>query len=393
LPEPGGTKARNTSAILRTILARGPIARSRIAEATGLSHASLSRLTTDLVAQRYLREIEPQRPAEAGRPLVPIDFDTTWLALGMHVGRDRTTFAAADLRGRLVARADVPHPEREPEALVAHALRTLPHAVGPRGRAQKALGLGVSVGGWVDPDRGIVVENDALGWRDVGIRTMLARHLSIPVLVESNVRAMALAELWFGAATSAQSLVYVFIGNVVGAALVVGRTIHRGPLSAAGGIAHMRLSSGSARCSCGRDGCFQAMATDMGLVERALAAGVIRERSIDALIAAARDGDSAARTLLELRARAIGEALAAIIGLINPDLVVLAGSGVTAAPEFFPTIRAEAQRRCVLPIDAETVIRPAAAGTDVLGLSATALVLDAFYRQTLPQRAKRTLSA
>jgi len=216
----------------------------------------------------------------------------------------------------------------------------------------------------------------------------------MPVLVESNVRAMALAELWFGVATNAQSLVYVFIGNVVGAALAVGRSIHRGPLSAAGGIAHMRLSGGAARCACGREGCFQAVATDMGLVERALDAGVIGEPSIDALIAASRDGDDAARWLLETRAQAIGEALAVIIGLINPELVVLAGSGVTAAPEFFPTIRAEAQRRCVLPIDAEAVILPAAAGADVLGLSATALVLDAFYRQVLPpQRAKRTLSA
>ena len=177
-------------------------------------------------------------------------------------------------------------------------------------------------------------------------------------------------------------------------ALVVARTIHRGPLSAAGGIAHMPISGGSVRCTCGRNGCFQAVASDMGLVERAAEAGVIRERSIDALIAAARGGDAAAHALLAERARAIGEALAVIIGLINPDLVVLAGSGATAAPEFFPLIRAEAQRRCVLPIDAERIILPAAAGADVLGLSAIALVLDAFYRQVLPaHRAKRTVRA
>ena len=384
--QPGEMRSRNSSAVLRTILARGPIARSRIAQLTGLSQASMTRLTTNLVTQKFLREVEPQRAADAGRPLVPIDFDTrTWIALGMHVGRERTTFAAADLRGALIARADVPHPRREATALIAHALETLPRALA-LGRGQRALGLGVSVGGWVDPDAGVVVENDALGWHDVRVRDLLEREVAFPVLVESNVRAMALAELWFGVAKNAQSLAYLFVGNVVGAALAVGRTIHRGPLAAAGGIAHMRFSSDATRCACGREGCLQAVAGDMHIVERAVAAGVIAEPTIDALIAASRAAPGVARTMLEALARAIGAAVAAIAGLVNPELIVLAGSGVTAAPEFLTVIRAEAQRRCVLRLDAETAILPAAAGTDVLGLSATALVLDAFYRQVLPLR-------
>jgi predicted NBD/HSP70 family sugar kinase len=273
--------------------------------------------------------------------------------------------------------------------VVRQAVTWLRRLAARHARGAQALGVGVSVGGWVDPDDGIVIENDALGWHNVPLRGRLERSLGLPVLVESNVRAMALTELWFGVATQVRSLVYVFIGNVVGAAIVVGRTIHRGPLSAAGGIAHMRLASSNLRCSCGRIGCFQALTTDMHLVERAVERGVIARPSIDALIEAARGGSRPARALLEARARSIGEGLAVIIGLVNPDLIVLAGSGVTAAPEYLATIRAEARSRCVLPIDAERAILPSGLGADVLASSSIALVLDAFYRQELPLAAAR----
>jgi predicted NBD/HSP70 family sugar kinase len=346
-------------------------------------------LTTELLARRFLAEVPPTAPADVGRPLVPIDFDArSWVALGMHLGRDRTTIAVADLRGTLLASEDLVHAARDPGAVVRQAATGLRRLAARYADDARALGVGVSVGGWVDPDGGMVIENDALGWRNVPLRSRLERSLELPVLVESNVRAMALTELWFGVATQVRSLVYVFIGNVVGAAIVVGRTIHRGPLSAAGGIAHMRLASSNVRCSCGRIGCFQALTTDMHLVERAR--GVIARPSIDALISAARGGSRPARALLEARARAIGEGLAVIIGLVNPDLVVLAGSGVTAAPEYLATIRAEASSRCVLPIDAARMILPSGLGADVLASSSIALVLDAFYRQELPASAVRS---
>jgi predicted NBD/HSP70 family sugar kinase len=389
--QPETMRSRNTSAVLRAVLARGPIPRSHIARLTGLSQASVTRLTTELLARRFLAEVPPIAPVDIGRPLVPIDFDArSWVALGMHLGRDRTTIAVADLRGTLLASEDLVHAARDPGAVVRQAATGLRRLAARYADDARALGVGVSVGGWVDPDGGMVIENDALGWRNVPLRSRLERSLELPVLVESNVRAMALTELWFGVATQVRSLVYVFIGNVVGAAIVVGRTIHRGPLSAAGGIAHMRLASSNVRCSCGRIGCFQALTTDMHLVERARERGVIARPSIDALISAARGGSRPARALLEARARAIGEGLAVIIGLVNPDLVVLAGSGVTAAPEYLATIRAEASSRCVLPIDAARMILPSGLGADVLASSSIALVLDAFYRQELPAAAVRS---
>jgi predicted NBD/HSP70 family sugar kinase len=385
-----GSRSLNTSAVLRAVLAHGPIPRSHIARLTGLSQASVTRVTTELLGRGYLAEVPATATADVGRPLVPIDFDLrSWVALGMHVGRDRTTIAVADLRGTLLATDELGHEAFEPAEIVRQAVTWLRRLAARHAGGAQALGAGVSVGGWVDPEDGVVIENDALGWHNVPLRRRLEKSLGMPVLVESNVRAMALTELWFGVATDVRSLVYVFIGNVVGAAIVVGRTIHRGPLSAAGGIAHMRLASSSVRCACGRVGCFGTLTTDMHLVERAVARGVIAQPSIDALIGAARGGSRPARALLEARARSIGEGLAVIIGLVNPDLVVLAGSGVTAAPEYLATIRAEARARCVLPIDADRAILLSSLGSGILASSSIALVLDAFYRQDLPLAATR----
>src|SRR5207249_228669 len=135
-------------------------------------------------------------------------------------------------------------------------------------------------------------------------------------------------------------------------------------------LAHLPLSDLSVTCACGRQGCFQALASDVALLERAGAA------SIAGLVEAARAGDATADDLLRRRARHVGEAVAILIDLFDPDLVVLGGSGTLTAPEYIADIRAEAAGRAHLGFDPDHKIVPTAFGEAELVVAPAALILE-----------------
>ncbi|MBJ7603387.1 MAG: ROK family protein [Candidatus Dormibacteraeota bacterium] len=380
----------NASAVLRAVLAHGSAARSEIAAATGLSAVSVGRQVTDLIGAGVLRELSPVG-AELGRPRVPLEIDLHGHRVaGIHIGLHRSSLGVTDLRGNLLRRIELTHDSTEPRPILeqaAQAVETLP---------ERPIGLGIAVGGWVQPIDGTVVENDALGWRNVEVGTLLRERTGVPVWVESNVRAMALAESWLGGGSQAASLAYLFVGNVIGAGIVIRRALHRGPQGAAGAIAHVPLSDRGVTCQCGREGCFQALASDAAVLARADELGLDGTRDLAGLIAIARGGNTQAQGLLRRRARHVGEGVALLIDLLNPELVVLAGSGALDAPEYLKDLRQEASAKAHTDFEAERLIVPSSFGADAIVVGPCGLVLDAVYQrptELIHPRPARRLSA
>ncbi|MEY9956625.1 ROK family transcriptional regulator [Streptacidiphilus sp. MAP5-52] len=384
--QPGDVGRRNVAAIMRTVLGHGPQPRARIAELTGLSAGTVTRLTARLTSAGLLHELPGVLgPAESGRPRVPLDLSTARSAVvGVHIGLLRTTVGLVDPRGTVLGQAVHPHHSFQPGALVTQAAAAVEQLIGETGAGRRVLGIGVGIGGWVDSDHGTVVEHQPLGWRDVPLRALLSAALDRPLRLEGTVRAMALAESWYGAATRAQSLVELFIGNVVGSALVLDRRIHRGPHSAAGTLTHMPVARArGVRCGCGRSDCLQAVATDEAVLALARASGVARETdAFEDLVRRAQAGDRAAGTLLRRRARHVGRAAALLLDLVNPELMVLAG-GPLLTPEYLPDVRRELARHSQLGGEAATRLVPSGLGPHALILSSAAPFLDAYFSDPL----------
>ena len=133
-----------------------------------------------------------------------------------------------------------------------------------------------------------------LGWRDVPARQVFADATGLPVRVDNHARALARAEQLFGDPRARTSIVHLFVGNMIDAAFATGGTIHHGPHSAAGAVAHLPLEGRSERCLCGGRGCLQAAVSSRELGVRAAREGVIPEPSFDGLLAAAQAGDQRA---------------------------------------------------------------------------------------------------
>jgi predicted NBD/HSP70 family sugar kinase len=403
---------------LRAVLDHGPVARSTIARIVGLSPAAVTRLTGDLVAAGLLRECaQPAGPKGVGRPHVPVDIDVTRrVALGLHVALSHTTLALLDLRGRVIAKERLPHavgdsrtaPDRQavldsrgglrpkkvldsrevldPRVVLGEAAARIPGFLAEHAAGASPAGLGVAMGGWVDPADGVVVEHALLGWRDVPVRELLAQATGLPVRVDNHSRALARAEQLFGDPRARASVVHLFAGNMVDAAFATGGQVHHGPQSAAGSVAHLPLEGRDEPCLCGRSGCLQAAVSSRQLGLRAAREGIIAEPAFDSLLAAAVSGDQRARRLFAERARLLGSAAALLLDVLNPELLVVTEQGIRNVPGCLEVLWEEASRRSGVRADARCSIVPSPFGDDVLPVAAGTVLLGAVYDSPLRRR-------
>ncbi|MER5184740.1 ROK family transcriptional regulator [Streptomyces sp. NPDC002896] len=383
-----GRREANAAAVLRAVLDHGPVARSGIAKLSGLSPAAVSRQCTDLARLGLIREM-PELVASSGvgRPQIPVDLhsgtDGGPLTAGVHIGVPYSTFGLTDLRGTVLARRTFRHDGIAASALseeVGRALAAFLAEHAPSGT--RILGVGAAIGGWVDPETATVVRHDALGWHQRPLGAELQRHTGLPVRVDNHARAVAQSELLFGRPAARRSLVHLFIGNVVDAALAIAGVVHRGPGSGAGDVAHLPVPESAVKCPCGRTGCLEATVSDTVLTGRAVAAGIVPEPSAALLVDAAAAGDRRADTLLRERARAVGRATGLLLDVLNPDLVMVTEHSSLLNPEYLEEIRTAATTHSHVCDNPERIVIPHAGPATILVAAAT-VMLNPLFRSPL----------
>ncbi|MFC5664480.1 ROK family protein [Kitasatospora misakiensis] len=377
-----GRRDVNAATVLRTVLDHGPVARGRVAALTGLSPAAVSRQVVDLTRLGLLHE-RPGSTAPGsgtvGRPQLPVDVDTGRIAVaGLHIGLPYTTFAFLDPRGNVLYRKELSHRGRTGRAVLRPLLERLPRLLAAVPDGRTLVGLGAVTGGSVDHERGLILRHDPLNWRDLPLGALLAEASGLPVQVDNHARALARAEILFGHPAARRSMVHLFVGHVVDAALAVAGTVHIGPASPTGDVAHLPVPDSDALCHCGRTGCLAVAASDTTLFEAATAEGIVERPDRAAFLAAVRAGDPRADRLVRRRAEIVGRALALLADVVNPDLLVLTETFALLDPAYLDVVRGEFTRRSHLRRD-EGLLIAQQRGADVLAVAAGAPALDALY--------------
>jgi predicted NBD/HSP70 family sugar kinase len=382
-------RRRNIAQVARTLLHQGASARADIARMTGLSATSVTKITAYMIRTRMIRELAAVSGGDTGRPRVPVALDTSYHRfIGVHIGLRRITGGLLDLAGNVVVEHAVTH-RRPSRAGILTEVRNL-HAElrTAAGGADRVLGAGVVTGGRVDPDRGLVVEHPLLGWKNVPLVAEMGT-IAHPVFVDGSVRGLALAETYLGAARDTNSSVFLFIGNIVGAGIMVDGRLRKGHDAAAGTIDHLSLGAAYSPdsraterpgepCRCGRHDCLAALASDVAVLATARARALIRpHESFESLVKRSRSGDSAARDLLRTRAELAGIAAATLMDLLDPDLLVL-GGGLLQTPEHLGALRSAAAGRLTRPAAAERIV-PTGLGEGSLVRGSASPVLHAFF--------------
>lgn len=227
------------------------------------------------------------------------------------------------------------------------------------GAETKCEGVGIAIPGMIDLRTGRIMNAPTLGWRDVDIREKLANAIGMPVLIENSGRACALAQLWLEKdAVSSQNFIYVNVSDGVGVGIVMNGQLVRGHNYIAGEFGHMPLDLDGPQCMCGSRGCWEAYISNLATTTRYFGGNLSKlrtnhlngrrgELSVPDLIERARTGDQKARSAINVTARYLGLGLGAVINLLNPDVLYLAGEITSAWDMIEDIVRASINERAL----------------------------------------------
>lgn len=346
------------SAILARLGAQGPASRADLARSLDVSPALITQLVKELISDGLVDERE-HSPSQGGRPARILGLvASAGHAIGLKIAPDHLAFVEVELDGTVIRSAQEPF-----DAAAATLLEGLGHATEQfisGGEGLPILGIGVAIPGTVDAQGSGIVDSYQLGWNDVPIGPTLRRILGLPVLVENNVNALAMAERLFGIGRNHETFLTLTIGTGVGAGLVMDGVVLRGGSGGAGEIGHVPVVDHGALCSCGNYGCLETIVGQAALERRARDEGIIPEASsIGALTRAADEGDLRAIAVFRDAGTTLAKVLASVVQVFDPESVIVLGEGTAAwkywAIGFEPAFRASLlpSRRGV-PVEIET---------------------------------------
>lgn len=323
--------------------------------------------------------------------------DTPRYLLGLDVGGTKIAAVVADGSGHIVAKIRRPTPAAlGPAGIVAEMTDTLTEVCAA---ASVALGdaaaLGVSFGGPYDHVRGVVRDIPNLpDWGGVALHRLLSDALpSLPIAIDNDANAAALAEWRFGAGRGSDNMLYLTMGTGIGGGIVSDGRLYRGLRNAAGEVGHTVLVPGGAQCGCGHKGCLEAYASGPAIARRAIekidaghggdfvavlegagvAAGDLRTELI---VEAARDGNRFAVDHLEDTAFYMGWGIANAVSILAPEVVVLGTVATAAGDMFMDLLRRHVVEMAMPGVGEGTRVEAAGLGDLVGDYAAVALAAD-----------------
>ena len=285
--------------------------------------------------------------------------DARWIA-GADIGGTNVVvgLVRSDAGGPVGVRAAPTRPQEGAAAVarrIAAMAREAAVAAGAR-FPEEVEGLGVGVPGPLDLDSGTVLETPNLGWNNVPMREMLAEAAGVSVTLHNDADCAAYGEWRRGAGQGAHCLVCLTLGTGIGGGIVLGGQVHRGASGAAGEVGHTCVEMNGRRCGCGARGCVEAYASGPAIAARAVEAGYRAESpgrdgspgdvvTAEMVCGAAADGDRRAARVVAEAGAVLGVAVANLVHVLAPDVIVLAGGVARAGEMLLAPLRREVRRR------------------------------------------------
>lgn len=345
--------------VLETIRAQGAIARIDIARETGMSPATVTAISAELLEAGLIREVQPEaKPttSKRGRPRVSLALrgDAHKIA-GIKVAHSSITVLVIDFEGNELVDHDMPlvQARMEPEQLCNAIVTALEQCCRKGGFGLADIsGLCVGMAGLVDATRNFVYWSSSLTSRNVDMGAHLGQHLNCAIFVENDANLVAKAEHLFGKGRDVSDFIVITIEHGVGMGVVIDDEIYRGTRGCGAEFGHTKVQLSGALCQCGQRGCLEAYVGDYALLREArLLSDEATPQSIGQLSAAAREGDALAGSILERAGRMFAMGLANIINIFDPELIIVSGTHSSMDYLLTPQV-IEEMRQSVVQVDA-----------------------------------------
>jgi N-acetylglucosamine repressor len=366
----------NVSLIIELVRRADSISRADLARQSLLSAPTVSTIVDKLLARGILIEVSTA-PSSGGRPPVLLSVDPkAGYVIGIKLRGDSLTTVVCDLAAQIVATQELHVPLVGDPVAAIHAVeievkRALRNAKVPR---SKVLGVGIGLSGIIETSSGTCNFSHLLQWRDVELAEPLRRRLDMPVWVDNDVNTLAVAEKWAGDAHDARDFVTLTVGRGIGLGIVIDRSLYRGANGATGEFGHMIVEPGGSKCECGRFGCLEAMVGEDAL-RRRVGERHGRQLSRDELIALVVAGDDATLEVIESAGRKLGLAVANMITLLNPEMLIICGEGTELGSHFLDPIVTAVREQTFADLGRWLEIKVQRWGDEAWAVGAATLVL------------------
>jgi predicted NBD/HSP70 family sugar kinase len=373
----------NRQIVLNYVRERGPISRAEIAQVTALQRSTISLIVDELKEEGLVEELSGE--STGGRPPILLSLRTAYpVAIGVDVGTARTAVAASDLAGRVLEQEEFDtHPDAD------HTIREIITNIEKlTAKSRESIeGIGVSLPGLVNP----VTGNSFVPhfkWRDLPIEGELQNALRLPVTVDNDANAAALAELWFGRpeVREVRDFIMVLVEGGLGTGIVFDGQVYRGEGSAAGEFGHMTIGAGAPiKCAAGGRGCWEAFASERAALARyaKLSRGANGRRDVTfaQLMDRALRGEGIARAALKETGHYLGVGIGNLIQGLAPQAVIIGGPITRVWHLISDEVESAAKESICRGLPSTTIIA-STLGTQPTLMGALSLVLASKFAST-----------
>ncbi len=398
----------NISLVVNSIRHYGPISRVDIARRTGLGRSTVSDIVGLLLKEEFVRETGSGHPNAStpavGRPPVMLEFNPhSRFVVAVKLAPASVTAAITDLDAEVIGSVERPIGIRLSEGAVRQQIsEAVYEALSCCGLSMdKAIGVGVAMPGIVDSRTGVSISPRFFLWQNLPLRNLLEEEFGVPVFIDNDANAAALAEKLKGCGREASHFVCVTIGIGIGAGIIIDNKLYRGAMAGAGEIGHITIQEDGPECTCGNRGCLELFASDDAIIremKRIVESGcdslvtriaVEENREIDrSMVAfAAKEGDEAARSVVRQAGEHIGVGLGTLVNILNPEMIVVAGEAVADFGSLLlDPIRDSICQRSMGVLARRLEVVESRLGGQIWIVGAASLVLDDFFGAPIYER-------
>jgi glucokinase len=312
--------------------------------------------------------------------------------IGLDLGGTKILTGLSDKNGKILARSrrDT-EAELGEEKIISNMVETVKDVLRKtRFNSEDIKTLGIGSPGPLDAEKGIIIENSNLPWKNVAIKARMEEAVNIKTILKNDANAAALGEKWFGAGRTVDNMVYLTISTGIGGGAVINKELFTGVNDNACELGHTVIDPDGPLCGCGNHGCLESFASgtaigrmareaaEAGKSEKILELADNKIKDIDAVICAqaAYNGDKTAQEIFDKAAFYLGIGLGNFVNIFNTEMIVL-GGGVMKASDLFLDKALEKMNEIALPGPLEVVeVRESELGSDIGLMGAVAVAME-----------------
>jgi len=339
----------NEISVLRIVRDEGPISRSEVARRMGVSKVIIGGIVRRLLGTNILFEIgKGESTVQGGRRPVMLEFNAdAGLAIGIEIHLHRATILVTNMNAEVLHEGVVNFNDNtNPKAILTRITKSIEKMVGDEEKMRSILGVGIALPGLINYEEGCIETSHSLkDWEGYPIRTFLEDALDSKVYMENDVKTITLGEYHWGAGQDAKNVIYIWLGEGIGAGIIINGDIYRGITASAGEVGYTEISArginrgkypilfhgqerfGEVLTVPHLEHSIREAAGSNG--ESALSGSEINLQSIS--MAAKQDDELSCNALREF-GEILGFLTISVINLFNPELIIMGGPVVDRCP-------------------------------------------------------------